>query len=106
EITINKGNIGGFAKLQENIPLGYSAVAGITDNASYTFTDKKVKFVWIAIPADQSFSVYYSMKAGQGIKKGETTVDGVFSYIENDETKKCIIAPSQFIPPALVAVAD
>lgn len=96
EIVVNKGTVGGFAKLQENIPSGYSALAGKVNNASFTFTEQKAKFVWLSIPSDPSFTISYTVKADPEIK-GETSIDGIFSYIENDETKKSIVATSQFV---------
>ena len=96
EISVKKGNVGGFAKLQENIPTGYSAVPANTGSASFTFTEQKAKFVWLTVPSEESFMVSYIIKADAAIQ-GEATVDGLLSYIENDETKKAVIAPITFI---------
>lgn len=98
EVTANKGNIAGFAKLQENIPDGYTAVPANTGSSSFTFIDQKVKFVWLIVPPEESFTVSYLIKADTAAK-GDASVDGIFSYIENDETKKYILGSTGFTNP-------
>jgi hypothetical protein len=95
DITINKGNISGFAKLLETLPAGFTATQGELQGASFSFNESegKVKFVWVSMPAMPEFKISYKVKVPAGVT-GSKTLDGVFSYIENDETKKYIIAPT------------
>lgn len=90
ELTINKGNTNGFAKLTENIPEGFTATLGDAQGASFTFADGKVKYVWVAMPSQPEFKVSYKISVGPSVS-GIKTIDGVFSYIENDDTKKYVI---------------
>lgn len=90
ELNINKGNLSGFAKLLETLPAGFVATAGETKGATFTFTDQKVKFVWVSMPSEPEFKVTY--KVASAINPVNQPVDGIFSYIENDETKKYTIA--------------
>jgi hypothetical protein len=92
EIAVNKGNITGFAKLLETLPAGLTATAGETQGSSFSFTDQKVKFVWVSMPTATEFRVSYKVTAS-GVS-GSLPVEGVFSYIENDETKKFTIPAS------------
>jgi hypothetical protein len=92
EIMISKGNLSGFAKLQENIPQGYTATPVKTNNASFTFTEQKVKFVWPTLPPETEYTVSYKVKSDNNLKDS-ASIDGVFSFLENDEPKKFILPP-------------
>jgi len=94
EATINKSNLSGFAKFQETIPAGYTATAVKVGTSSFTFSDQKVKFVWISLPAEETLTVSYKIKADKSVAV-PTSIEGIFSYIENDETKKYILNPIQ-----------
>jgi hypothetical protein len=93
ELDINKGNLTGFAKLLETLPVGFTAVSGESKGASFSFSDQKVKFVWVSMPTETEFKVTYKVIVAAPV--GSTLpMDGVFSYIENDETKKYTIPTS------------
>ena len=92
EIMINKGNVTGFAKLMETLPAGFTATAGDLNGASFSFdgATQKVKFVWVSMPSQTEFRVSYKVAVPSGAT-GSQNIDGIFSYIENDETKKYIL---------------
>lgn len=105
ELNINKGNLTGFAKLLETLPPGFTAVSGESKGASFSFTDQKVKFVWVSMPSEPEFKVSYKVTVA-GVSSNIQAIDGVFSYIENDETKKFTIptsvvnvGPESIVPP-------
>jgi cell division septation protein DedD len=95
EILVNKGNVTGFAKLLETLPAGYTASAGDVQGASFSFDGQtqKVKFVWVSMPSQTEFKISYKVTVPVGAN-GTQNIDGVFSYIENDETKKFILPRS------------
>lgn len=93
EININKGNVIGFAKLVESLPTGFTASAGESQGASFSFNEGKVKFVWVSMPTMPEFKVTYKVSVAAGTT-GNQNIEGVFSYIENDETKKYVIPTS------------
>src|SRR6218665_600871 len=93
ELLINKGNIVGFAKLVESLPAGLIATAGEVQGASFSFSEGKAKFVWVSMPAAPEFKISYKVSIAAGTN-GNQNIDGVFSYIENDETKKYTIPVS------------
>ncbi len=49
-VTVEKGDLTGFAKLQIDMPEGLSVTAIETKGASFTFADQKAKFIWMALP--------------------------------------------------------
>lgn len=93
EVTVNKGNASGFAKFLETLPAGFTATAGESQGASFSFTDQKVKYVWVSMPSKPEFKISYKVTVDAGVT-GNQVIDGVFSFIENDETKKFTLTPS------------
>ncbi len=96
ELTINKGNSIGFAKLIETLPAGFTASADETQGGSFSFIDQKVKFIWVSMPSQPEFKISYYLSPTPSIS-GNQIIDGTFSYIEDDETKKIMISPSTLI---------
>ncbi|MGV3636814.1 MAG: hypothetical protein ACO1NQ_04110, partial [Flavobacteriales bacterium] len=60
-VTVEKGTLSGFAKLQLDLPPGMTATAIETKGASFTFADQKAKFIWMALPSTPSFKVSYTL---------------------------------------------
>jgi hypothetical protein len=84
EISINKGDVEGFAKLQLDLPEGFVAEAADTYGASFTFSDQKVKFIWMSLPQEQVFTVSYKLRA-LATASGTKVIGGTFSYIKNNQ---------------------
>ncbi len=84
EISINKGDVHSFAKLQIDLPDGLTAEAGATFGASFTFKDQKAKFIWMELPQEQVFTVSYKLKADPSAK-GNKVITGAFSYIKSNQ---------------------
>ncbi len=84
-LLINKGSKEKFAKIQEDIPVGYSAVAVESKDAIFTFKDQTVKLLWMNLPADPYFVVSYKLVPNDGVTE-KPVLKGTFSYIEDDNT--------------------
>ncbi len=85
-VEVDKGELKGFAKLQLEIPTGMTVTAVETQGASFTFADQKVKFIWMALPPSEKFSITYNL-ALSPIAIGTKDITGKFSYIEDNERK-------------------
>ncbi|HRH38515.1 MAG TPA: hypothetical protein PK760_09225, partial [Flavobacteriales bacterium] len=99
EVTVNKGSIRGFGKLQEVIPAGFTALEKNSSEAIFTVQDRIVKFVWLNLPASNEIKVVYKLRANEK-PDGEYTVNGEFGYLLNDETQKAVIGSSKFFTGA------
>jgi len=91
ELKIKKDAVKGFAKLQEKTPDGFVAVAGKNDEASFNFSvsEKAAKFIWTSIPAREELVVSYKLVPKKGVKpKTPAFIEGEFSYLENQQSKK------------------
>ncbi|MGE0568029.1 MAG: hypothetical protein AB7O73_08765 [Bacteroidia bacterium] len=85
ELKVAKGNVRGFAKYTDILPAGYEAKAIIVKGASFSVADGKIKFVWVSIPSTDEFTVSYQLN---GRSKSLVTINGEFSYLANDQSKK------------------
>lgn len=86
EVNISKGSIFGFAKYQQNVPAGFIAQPVSTADASFTFADGKVKFIWMALPEESEIKIAYALIATADAQP-EGFLEGKFSYIEENERK-------------------
>ncbi|MGB3946374.1 MAG: hypothetical protein WBM13_00195 [Bacteroidia bacterium] len=94
ELNVNKGNLGGFAKLVETLPAGFTAAAIENAGGSFSFADSKVRFIWVSLPTQPEFKISYKVKGPKN--SGPQSISGVFSYIEDDNTRKYDVQPSNF----------
>ncbi|MBU8891221.1 MAG: hypothetical protein KOO66_00460 [Bacteroidales bacterium] len=84
-LLVNKGNKEKFAKIQEDVPDGYSAVSLESKDAIFTFKDQTVKLLWMNLPAEKYFVVSYKLVPDEGNSE-KPNLNGTFSYIESDNT--------------------
>jgi hypothetical protein len=107
EVTVNKGELRGFGKLQETIPDGFTALEKNSNEAIFTNQGRVVKFVWLNLPASHELKVSYKLRAN-GAAEGEHTVNGEFGYLLNDETQKAVVGSTTFFtgPKAMESLAQ
>lgn len=107
EVTVKKGDIRGFGKLQEVIPQGFTATEKSSDEAIFTTQDRIVKFVWLNLPSKSEVTVSYKLRANER-PDGDYSIDGEFGYLKNEETQKAIIGTSRFFvgPKAMETMAS
>lgn len=97
-LTIHKGAVKGFARIQDSIPPGYTAAPMNSSGASFTFIGNTAKFVWQNIPSDSVITVSYQLSAGADAS-GMHAVSGNFSYVYNDAPLTFLIAAGTFTSP-------
>lgn len=113
EITLSKSDFESFARFQQEIPAGLTPIPVNTANADFSFSDQKLKFIWLKLPADQEITISYKLQVDQRLK-GRFNLDGKFSYIADNERKSVdvtpktiVITPSPTIDPNLIVdIAD
>ncbi len=89
-------------------PAGLSAISDQSSNADFTFTDKRVRLIWLRVPKNDEITVSYKVKVDERLK-GNFTLAGRFSYIDNNERKSIdvssvsvTILPSSNVDPSLI----
>ena len=107
-VTLNKGDLEGFSRFQQSIPAGLTASPVTSSNADFSFSDKRVRLIWLRIPENNEITVSYRVKVDERLK-GTFSLAGKFSYIENNERKSVDIepvainiVPSASIDPSLI----
>lgn len=98
-VTVEKGSLGGFAKLQIDLPQGLTATLVDGKGASFTFDDQKAKFIWMSLPTSPSFKVSYTLSADATVS-GKLPLAGRLSYIEDNERK------THELPPTVINLGD
>ncbi len=93
EVTINKGDIEGFARYQQDLPVGFTAVSRQTANGIFKFEDQKVKIQWMQVPYDREIVVSYAVQVAPTVS-GDFNFDGKFSYILNNGVQTSVV-PAQ-----------
>src|ERR1700741_3362714 len=93
EVTIKKGTTSGFAKLQIDLPAGFTAKEGESKGGAFAFNNQSAKYIWTALPGDEEFTVKFNVLVDPAAT-GTKTVQGKFSYIVNNVKQQIDIAPS------------
>ncbi len=99
-ILVNKGNLqkDKFAKIQEEIPEGYTAENIENNGGIFTVQNNTVKYLWMNLPPEQEFVVSYKLKpTTPEAASSMPTVNGSFSYVENEKTLSINVQEQQTI---------
>ncbi|MEO5584561.1 MAG: hypothetical protein ABIQ75_03815, partial [Flavobacteriales bacterium] len=102
EVTIKKGLLRGFGKLQETLPEGFTAAVNESDDAIFSTKGRVAKFVWLNLPSKEEMKVTYRL-IGPSTASGELAVNGEFGYLMNDLTQRAVIGTTNFTIGGLVA---
>lgn len=93
ELTINKGEVKGFAKLEQQLPDGFTALPLDLKGGSFTFEKQKIKVIWMSLPSTKEFKITYSIKANAEAK-GQKSIGGKVYYVINNQKQINEITPS------------
>jgi len=84
DIAINKGDIGGFAKLQITIPNGINVKAVETQNSSFTYKSNVIKNIWMKVPEESEILLSYKFEVSPEFR-GSANIEGKFVFIMDNE---------------------
>ena len=83
EIKIVKGSITGFAKLQLDIPQGFSVKELESKSGNFSFSNNIAKIIWTALPSEAEYIVKFTIST-DATASGNKTITSKFSYINNN----------------------
>jgi hypothetical protein len=86
--------LSGFAKLQLDLPEGFSVKEIDNKGANFTFTDGIAKWVWASLPADNELVVKANLVASS-TATGVKTIGGKYSYVENNGKQVVEMTPAE-----------
>lgn len=85
KLTVGKKGISGFGKITEILPEGFTAEEIQSNGAIFSVLNDEVRFLWMTLPASDSFEITYKLVAGTQL--GEQSIKGSFSYVEGTKTR-------------------
>ena len=83
EVTVNKAQVNGFAKLQLEIPAGFVASEAESKGGSFSSSGRIVKIIWTSVPSETELLVKINVSVPASAT-GDLPIKGKFSYIENN----------------------
>lgn len=89
--TIDKGQTAGFARFQLSFPPGIIIEPLETNGASFTYEDRKAKFIWMDIPTTPSIHISVRLSTRNNFIGGE--VKQWFSFIEEGSRRDVEFEP-------------
>jgi hypothetical protein len=92
ELIVTKGSMGGFAKLQIEVPEGVTVKESDSKGASFSFTGGIGKWIWTGVPSDEEFTVKLVLVADETIN-GIKQIGAKYSYVENNNKQIVEMAP-------------
>lgn len=106
EIKINKGTIGGFAKLQLEVPQGFTVKELESKGGNFSFATNIAKIIWTSTPSDAEFTVKFTISADASAA-GQKVITSKFSFVNNNNKEVVEMAPAEIMvgdAPAETAV--
>ncbi len=96
ELIVNKGSMGGFAKLQIEVPEGVTVKESDSKGATYSFAGGIGKWIWTGVPSDQEFTVKLILVADASVS-GTKQIGAKYSYVENNNKQIVEMTPVEVV---------
>lgn len=93
EITVHKGSVSGFAKLQLDVPQGFTVKEQESKGGNFSFTNNIAKIIWTSMPSDADFTVKFTLMADASAS-GAKTIASKFSYVNNNNKEVAEMTPA------------
>lgn len=104
-VSVSKGKIQGFAKLQLNLDDDLTIEPVENNGASFTFSDQKAKFIWMSLPEGKNFELKYRLVVSPDAS-GPKEISGHFSYIDDNKRLVHDLQTATIITGETAGVAD
>ena len=104
EITVDKQDVSGFAKLAELIPDGAVIKYAKSEGGSVDIANNKMNFFWLNLPQANEVRVTYILNT-EKLNEGDYSVAGKFSYVADNAPRSVAIDPSTFSVSAAKGVS-
>jgi len=83
-LTFNKGDLKDYSRFSQDLPSGFSAENINSPNADFTFTDQRVRIIWLKLPAEKEIEVKYVINVNERLS-GKLELEGTFAFVNNGE---------------------
>jgi hypothetical protein len=83
EVTIFKGSLRKFGKLELIFPPGFTVEVTDPKAADFSFIGNKATFLWSYLPAEEEFTVSFKVTTSSAVS-GRKVINSNFYYVENN----------------------
>ncbi len=91
-LLVNKEDKKKFAKIEETVPAGYTAVEIDNKDGIFTYKNRLAKFLWMNLPSEEHYIVSYRLIPQDDVRPGTPVISGKFSYLVDEKTISIDIA--------------
>jgi len=102
-VELSKNGVSGFAKIEETLPEGYTAIDLKSSGAIFNSMDQVIKYIWYDIPQNEKVTISYKLLPVMVLTGEEPSISGTFSYLSGEETMEIPILSSDEQPDELIA---
>jgi hypothetical protein len=85
-IMIEKDGLEGFAKIQDELPAGFSAELLLSGESVFSVVGDKIKFIWFNVPSGPELEVKYLLRSAAPMSAG-IKLNGTFNFIYKDDAR-------------------
>ena len=85
-LRIEKDGLEGFAKVQEELPEGFTAELLLAGESVFSVVEDKIKFIWFNVPSKDELEVAYILRSEGPIGPG-VELNGTFNFIYKDDAR-------------------
>lgn len=96
EMKVSKGSLNHYAKIEEHIPEGFTALEDNSRKGIFSFQNQTMKILWKDIPEEPEFVISYRLFKNAGIATGSPNIKGTFSYIAGNRTQSIEIIQKNY----------
>ncbi len=82
-LKLNRGNIEGIARIQQEWPLGFSVNEVENAGAIFSMSKSQLQFLWITLPKSQELNIRFEVTANKEYR-GTVEIPLVFLYLKDD----------------------
>lgn len=96
EIVVKKGAIGGFAKLQIEVPQGLTIKEVDSKGATFSFDSGLAKYIWTSAPQEPEFTIKIMVSVSASAS-GSKTIASKYSYVNNNAKEVVEMTPAEIM---------
>ena len=86
KIRVEKDGLEGFAKVQDELPDGFTAELLVSGESVFSVVENKIKFIWFNVPSSDELEVSYLLKSSRAVPAG-VMINGTFNFIYKDDAR-------------------
>ncbi len=83
-LTFNKGDLKDYSRFSQDLPPGFTASNVISPNADFTFSDQRIRIIWLKLPDEQEIEVQYAIDVHERLS-GKLELSGTFAFVHEGE---------------------